>query len=143
MKPPKIVRQYYARWRSFDAPCWSHPLIPEDLSVEDTEIARKEAAALPERFYERTALPVITPQNVDAFVSHMSQELDLTQLNVQLWSWFSGTGRLARTMLEKRQVVLIPIDLRYGWNLQNPQVQQKLKALDQLFQPLITSMEPR
>ena len=144
--PQTTVSQYYDLWRKFDAPKWTGPTFPKDLKDDDLKVARKEAASLPEKFYQGSLLPVITPDNVDQFVKYLQDnQLDLDQLSVHLWSWYSGTGRLARTYMDSttEHAVLFPVDLRYGWDLQNIAHQNELQEIDVLFQPLVTTMEPR
>jgi len=130
VKSQPLTKQFYRLWRSYKAPLWAGPLIPESLGKEEQKVAWKEAKSLPECFYLNNSLPVITPDNVDDFVKHLQENnLDLTKLNVCLWSWFSGTGRLAKTMMRRHKdyAVLFPIDLRYGWNIQDSKIQAKLQ----------------
>ena len=93
---------------------------PTKLSKDDLYVARKEAKSLPECFYKQNNLPVITPANVQAFLIHMNKRLDLKEVSVALWSWYSGTGRLASTMVANNRIVLFAVDLRYGWDLNDP-----------------------
>eukprot|EP00959_Pyramimonas_sp_CCMP1952_P193870 4054039-Pyramimonas_sp.AAC.1 len=41
------------------------------------------------------------------------------------------------------QLVLFPVDLRYGWGLRLPEHQQLLRTADRRFSPLVTTYEPR
>ena len=144
--PEVMVRRYYSLWRKYDSPCWSGPLIPQDLSDEEQQVAKKEAKSLPEYFYEETKFPVITPQNVDSFIAYMKYNgVDLDKLPIVMWSWFAGTSRFLATMMKtcQSQAVLFPVDLRYGWNIQDPKQQLKLIEIDRMCRPLVTTMEPR
>ena len=91
-------------------------------------------------FYKTTTLTVITPRNCEAWLQHMSQHSTTT-----LWTWFSGSSRLAATMAATPflQPVLPPIDLRYGWNVNDSRHQRLLNLLDDTFKPFFTTYEPR
>ena len=143
VKPSLVVQKYYEQWRSFPHPGWISPIFPSDLDPADVLTAKKEAKTLPEQFYTYTQLPVITPDNLQEFLEHMSclgMDLDV---HIKLWSWFSGTGRLLNTAKENGYAVLFPVDLRYGWDIRRQDVQKKLKRVDYIYKPQVTSMEPR
>ena len=106
-------------------------------------MARKEAKSLPECFYKQNNLPVITPANAQAFLPLMTTRLDWKEVNVTLWSWYSGTGRLASTMVTNNQIVLFPVDLRYGWDLNDPDTFRMLMQIDEQVKPQCVTMEPR
>ena len=148
VKPRFSVVKYYEAWRKFDAPMWEKPLFPKELSDKELKVAQKEYLSLPESFYSDKRLPVITPLNYDAWLEHMVWSLtpeEFEDLKIELWSWFSGTGRMAKTMMTKTKAwaVLFPVDLRYGWNLMNVKHRKLLREIDDFFQPNVTTMEPR
>ena len=59
-----MTQKWYDAWKSFDAPRWNGPLFPDRMSEEQRKTARKEMSAMPEVFYTKTQLPVITPENL-------------------------------------------------------------------------------
>ena len=129
---------------SFQSPSWSgQPQFPDTLTKEELFVARQEYAAIPEFFYTCSKLPMITPLNIQLFIAHMRPVLK--GLQVALWSWCAGSGRLLLTMmmLPFGRIVLFPVDLRFGWDLRCKGHQILLLNVDKLFQPCVTTFEPR
>ena len=96
------------RWRTVPGERWSSEgHLPSHLTTEERRVAREELKAIPEFFYSKTKLPVITPSNVRLFTSALA---DLTGL-VLLWTWCSGSSRLGLTMLSPpfSRCVLFPV----------------------------------
>ena len=90
-------------------------------------------------------LPVITPACLPLFLDVIRNTFGNKLPRITLWTWFSGSSRLALIMLSApfNQLVLFPVDFRYGWDLRLPEHQQLLITVDKLFQPLVTTYEPR
>ena len=129
-------------WRSLEGPRWSaNGFLPTTLSAEAARVSRDELKAIPEYFYSKTGLPVITPANVTLFINRMR----CFGKRFILWTWCSGSSRLALTMLLPpfSHLVLFPVDLRYGWDIGDHQHQQLLLAVDSCFLPATTTFEFR
>ena len=63
------VERFFAAWRSVPGSLWqSDGMLPTHLTDDERKVAMEEMRALPEQFYTRTQLPVITPSNVKAFL---------------------------------------------------------------------------
>ena len=129
-------------WRSLEGPRWSaNGFLPTTLSAEAARVSRDELKAIPEYFYSKTGLPVITPANVTLFINRMR----CFGKRFILWTWCSGSSRLALTMLLPpfSHLVLFPVDLRYGWDIGDHPHQQLLLAVDSCFLPATTTFEFR
>ena len=145
------VDKFYEAWQKFDSPGYSglNMLFPTHLTQDELRTAKKEHVRLREQFYTMLPepynnLPVITPENVEDFIAHIESELDEVP-PCFMWSWFSGGSNLSRHAKDvcKKQIVLFPIDLRYGWDLRMPKHQKLLQRVDAYFKPFVTTMEPR
>ena len=101
--------EFYDAWRLLDIPTWTgENLWPEDLSEAQVKKLEHDYQAMPEEFYTRTGLPVITPTVVEKF---------LTLYEGQSFHWHelcSGSGRTSVGMYRAGLRVLFPIDFRYG-----------------------------
>ena len=143
--------RFFQVWSSVSGPTWDSSnvgqFLPSDLTSDERHVAKGELRAIPEKFYSRFQLPVITPSNVDEFVAVVTHYFGIAvpQLKVMLWTWFSGSSNLAATMSSSPFfcVCLFPVDLRYGWNIADRKTQKLLSDLDGMFKPLVTTMEPR
>ncbi len=111
---------YLAVWTSITGETWKadNPgyFLPGHLSAESRAVALNEIRAIPECFYSRYKLPVITPNNVAMFIDLMSR---FPHMKVILWTWFSGSSNLAANMAGAPfyAICLFPVDLRYGWDV--------------------------
>ena len=133
--------KYYSSWsslQSYGLETFSADVYamnePEDLRHE---LAEQEQRALPEQFYMATQLPLVTFDNHRQFLQHVT-----SSQRPQLWQWFAGSSSLSlrAAQLPFDMIVLPPIDLRYGWDISNPQHQRALLALDKHFKPQFISM---
>ena len=117
-------------------------MLPEHLTAEQRKVALKECKAIPEFFYTRTKLPVITPQLVQQFLQTTPPDANTP---ITFWSWFAGSAHLSYTMTcpPFTKCVLPPIDLRYGWDIHHEPHQRLLRQLDAYYKPLVTTFEPR
>ena len=136
---------YYHQWRTINSPTWTgQPLLPTHLTDEERHTAEQEFKALPEHFYtNRKDLPVITPDACAHFLDVMTTLKP--RPHITLWSWCSGSSRLTYTMssMPFSELVLFPVDLRYGWDIRLPEHQLLLQRVDALLRPHTTTMEPR
>ena len=130
-----------SKWSKINGPYWNDDLslLPYELTPEQRKVATEELKSIPEYFYSTTKLPIITPNNVDQFMQLINCN------NMKLFSLCSGSSRLLLTMCSTptHQLVLFPVDLRYGWNLGNTKHQRLLKMIDNQYKPQITTVEPR
>ena len=137
--------KYYALWSEFDAAHWRNDssFLPYHLTASEKQIAQQELKAIPEVFYSRMKLPVITPDNCLHFCAHLKSHNHRPRIT--LWSWFSGSGTLSSVMAGSpfQKGVLFPVDLRYGWDIKDPRHQALLMKVDGLFRPMVTTKEPR
>ena len=129
-------------WRTIPGECWnSEGHFPSHLTKEERRVAREELRAIPEFFYSKTKLPVITPSNVRRFIAAMAELAG----QFILWTWCSGSSRVALVMLSPPfgRCVLFPVDLRFGWDLRLQEHQSLLLEVDNALKPKVTTMEFR
>ena len=139
---PVVLKEFLRAWHQLPGPKWSaNGFFPTTLTKEAVRVANAELKAIPEYFYNKTGLPVITPFNVRHFHKCMKRFTNY----FTLWTWFSGSSRLALVMLLPpfSQLVLFPVDLRYGWDIGYCGHQQLLLETDSLLKPAMTSFEFR
>ena len=117
---------YYGQWKKLGFPTYTEPMLPTHLTKEERAVALAEAYAMPEQFYTRSKLPVITPENCEAFIRNVS----VPALGIFIWSWFSGSSKLLSVAMHLPFLacVLFPIDLRLGWDVRLANVQKQTKA---------------
>ena len=127
VKPSVSISRYYKRWRSFQ-------------SSDRSSLPSFGPNTRPESFYTKTRLPVITPSNVDSFIQHMQQCCDIP---ITIWSWYQPMGHLPYKAIgpKETRVVLFPVELRYGWDIREEKIQNKLLEIDQLFKPQVTIID--
>ena len=143
----ETANKFYQRWQQLshlpEARHWTpQGFLPYDLSSDELALAQHEIESLPEQFYTTLDwLPVITPELYSHFEAATSTETP----TIALWSLCSGSSRLSlqMTQLPFLQAVLFPVDLRYGWNLQNTRHQQLLQGDNKLYKPYTTIVELR
>ena len=131
-------------WATIPGPTWTPTtnLLPAHLDQHQRLIAQGEIKAIDEFFYSTTKLPIITPDNVSIFMDRIKPS---DSEPFVLWSWCCGSARLLLTMtgLPFCEKVLFPVDLRYGWDVNHPAHRKLLLQTDILYQPLVTTIEPR
>eukprot|EP00959_Pyramimonas_sp_CCMP1952_P058747 1226667-Pyramimonas_sp.AAC.1 len=126
-------------------------MFPSTHSSDELIEANSEFKAIPEMFYTTLKdLPVITPSSFPMFQNILLEVLSDGSFGdqfpiISLWTWCSGSSRLALIMLSApfNQLVLFPVNLRYGWDLRLPEHQQLLRTADRQFSPMETTYEPR
>ena len=82
---------------------------------------------MPEEFYSRSNLPVITPECSDQFVEYLVAQGQAGRSVLQ--EVCSGSGRLSYQAYKAAVACLPPIDYRYGWNIRDPEHQRKYKKM--------------
>ena len=143
----RTVQRYLYAWSTIAAPCWTGtPTFPSSLSQDELNDANSEFKAIPEMFYTTLKdLPVIAPSCFSQFMDVLLRSFGDRLPQITLWTWRSGSSRLVLIMRSAPldQLVLFPLDLRYGWDLRLPEHQQLLRTADEQFTPTVTTYEPR
>ena len=88
--------------------------------------------AMPEEYYTQSGLPVVTPQNFEAFMA-AHKDVDITW---DLQERCSGSGRLSSQARVEGLCVGFPVDFRYGWDLGNSEHMDKLRRADDKFKTI-------
>ena len=120
----KRDNSWFAQWSSI-ARDQTHVLDSFEtlgLSIDEVKKMRTKYLEMPEEFYSKTKLPLITPQNFHAWLDTMKDGLEFQEI-------FSGSGRLSLSVLNVGLQVGFPVDYRYGWNVRRS---KDRKLLDQL-----------
>ena len=118
-----------------DFPLYNGDIFPED--VEKNNLAKKYRA-MPEEYYTRSGLRPITPWNFRKWFDQAKGK----KLRWHFWEIFSGSGRLSLIMLLAGLTVGFPVDMRYGWNINNHSHQSMLKAARDEFCPGVVFLAP-
>ena len=100
-----------------------------------------EYKAMPEEFYTKSGKRPVTPDNVDQWLREVCKHHDNPSWHfVEL---FSGSGRLSLAMATAGLDVGFPIDLRYGWNINDYDHQNKLLKVFKIMKPGVIFASPR
>ena len=111
---------------------------PEYWSEDQLRKMTEKYEAMPEEFYSTSGLPIVTPDNFDAFMTaHVAESITW-----DLQERCSGSGRLSAQALKEGLCVGFPVDFRYGWDLGNTTHVKKLRQADDKFRPYITFNAP-
>ena len=106
---------FYDHWKQFRAPRYFGDLWPDNFMIGEQGYMDKEYHVFPEQFYSRAKLPMVTPNNVDDFISHMNTfQGVLIPLLLEVRSGKSSTSFEVR---DNQCIALPPVDYRYGWDL--------------------------
>ena len=116
-------------------PGYTEDVFPEE---SDQSALRKKYKSMPEEYYTRSGLRPITPWNFKSWF----QQARGKKLRWHFWELFSGSGRLSLVMLLAGLTVGFPVDMRYGWNLNNQQHQGMLRQARDEFCPGVMFMAP-
>ena len=117
-----------------DFPPYTGDIYPDDVEIN----LAKKYRAMPEEYYTRSGLRPITPKNFRKWFNQAKGK----KLRWHFWEIFSGSGRLSLIMLLAGLTVGFPIDMRYGWNINNHQHQGMLKEARDEFCPGVVFMAP-
>ena len=114
-------------WRKLPGPKY-HEIgdrISDSLqSNRDYDSIVEKYKKIPEIFYTKTKLPVVTPDNFREWLSLVRQH------SLEFQEVFSGSGNLSFHFLSHGASVAFPVDFRYGWNAR---LDKHRKMLDELI----------
>eukprot|EP00959_Pyramimonas_sp_CCMP1952_P366431 7674589-Pyramimonas_sp.AAC.1 len=66
-------KDYYRRWRTFKASRWTGVnMWPKKMDTNKAKQLDIGYRAMPEEFYFESQLPVVTPENLESWMEHMS-----------------------------------------------------------------------
>jgi len=129
--------RFFTAWMAFSAPCYSSDVWPQHFDAQRQASSRQYYKAMPEHFYSRTKLPVVTPENMNDFLNHM-QGHQLVMHEV-----FSGSGMLSLEAWNQGLPCGFPIDHRYGWDINVQQHRQLMDKAIGRFKPRVLFFSPR
>ena len=116
-------------------PGYAEDVFPEGV---DHTVLKKKYKSMPEEYYTRSGLRPITPWNFKSWFNQARNK----RLRWHFWELFSGSGRLSLIMLLAGLTVGFPVDMRYGWNMNDPQHQHMLRQARDEFCPGVMFMAP-
>ncbi|CAK0791575.1 unnamed protein product, partial [Prorocentrum cordatum] len=108
------TQNFWKVWGMFKGSGFTGDMIPDGLNPAQQERMQKNYQGIPEKFYTKTKLTVITPRNADSFLKHL-QNYKITSVDMQ--EHFSGSSTLSFWAWRCEFSVLFPTDMRCGWNL--------------------------
>ena len=109
---------------------------PSNLTDEQLGLLKKKYACVPEEFYSKSGLEVVTPENFEKFLEcHRGRIFDFQEI-------CSGSGRLSLCCHRQGLSTLFPVDLRYGWDICNGDHQEKLTRCNDEFHIAVKSASP-
>ena len=111
---PEVDYTYYDDIKHFDK--YTVDDFPENLDESYMQKLKKRYRAIPEEFYTKSGLRPVRPENFNKWFSRMKGK----GLRWHFWEWFSGSGRLSFIMMAAGLIVGFPVDLRCGWNVNDP-----------------------
>ena len=122
------ILSFYRAWSKLPGQRWTgEELLPPHLSKDKASQLHRDYKAMPEEFYTRTELPVITPENIDDYVDLLKRS---PRANFQ--ERCSGSSRLSLFALLIGMMCLFPVDYRYGWDMSKLEHQNKLNELREI-----------
>ena len=127
---------YYEDVEHFDK--YKEDMFPENLDYEYYQKLKKRYRAIPEEFYQKSGLRPVRPSNFHRWFEKMRGR----GLQWHVWEWFSGSGRLSLLLMTAGLIVGFPVDLRYGWDVNNPSHANMLRMAQKEFQPGVLHMSP-
>ncbi|CAK0817055.1 unnamed protein product, partial [Prorocentrum cordatum] len=112
MRKTTITRtqNFWKVWGMFKGSGFTGDMIPDGLNPAQQERMQKNYQGIPEKFYTKTKLTVITPRNADSFLKHL-QNYKITSVDMQ--EHFSGSSTLSFWAWRCEFSVLFPTDMRW------------------------------
>ena len=98
----------------------------------------KRHKAIPEEFCSESGLRPVRPENFNRWFSRTKGR----GLRWHFWERFPGSGRLSFILIAAGLMVGFPVDLRYGWNANDPAQMSMLRQAQQEFLPGVLHMAP-
>mgnify|MGYP001305146696 CR=1 FL=1 len=117
--------------QSWGGQVYSEDCFPDYHEKEHKDWLKQRYKAIPEEFYTRSGLEVVTPDN---FEEWLTQHKDLQAAWAFQEQW-SGSGRLSLTALRSGLTVLFPVDYRYGWDLMNDKHREYISKVQTILSP--------
>ena len=130
------MMDYYEDVEHFDK--YTEDKFPDNLDYEYYQKLKKRYRAIPEEFYRKSGLRPVRPNNFHKWFEKMRGR----GLRWHVWEWFSGSGRLSLLLMTAGLIVGFPVDLRYGWDVNNPAHADMLRMAQREFQPGVLHMSP-
>lgn len=130
------MMDYYEDVEHFDK--YTEDKFPDNLDYEYYQKLKKRYRAIPEEFYQKSGLRPVRPNNFHKWFAKMRGR----GLRWHVWEWFSGSGRLSLLLMTAGLIVGFPVDLRYGWDVNNPTHADMLRMAQREFQPGVLHMSP-
>ena len=115
-------------YKESDFPIYTEDMLPDGA---DHVKLKKRYKAIKEEFYTQSGHRPVTPSN---FRSWMNKSKGRNK-RWHFWEIFSGSGRLSLTLLLSGLAVGPPIDMRYGWDVNNTSHQAMLLEAQREFKP--------
>ena len=115
-------------YKESDFPVYTEDMLPDGA---DHAKLKKRYKAIKEEFYTQSGHRPVTPSN---FRSWMNKSKGRNK-RWHFWEIFSGSGRLSLTLLLSGLAVGPPIDMRYGWDVNNTSHQAMLLEAQREFKP--------
>ena len=141
-----IHDHYQEYWQNKkDLESWLPPYhedhFPRHFDEDKIKSLRQEYRSMPEEFYTKSGKRPVTPDNVELWLKEVQSKHDNPSWHfVEL---YSGSGRLSLAMAAAGLNVGFPIDLRYGWDLNNESHQWKLLKVFNVMKPGVIFASPR
>ena len=135
------MEEYWSQKKKLDAwmPHYTGDTFPTD-DDHKLKSLRHEYRAMPEEFYTKTGRRVVTPDNVEHWLSEISSQGQPTCHFMEL---YSGSGRLSLAVATTGLSVSFPIDLRYGWDINDHKHQKLLWKVIEVLKPKLIFAAPR
>ena len=127
---------YYEDVEHFDK--YTEDQFLENLDYEYYQKLKKRYRAIPEEFYLKSGLRPVRPSNFHRWFEKMHGR----GLRWHVWEWFSGSGRFSLLLMTAGLIVGFPVDLRYGWDVNNPTHANMLRMAQHEFRPGVLHMSP-
>lgn len=115
------------------ATAYERDQVPSHLPEKERKRLKILYKYLPERYYTESKVPVVTPDNVESYISHYAKD----GLQWDLQELFSGSALFTGTGFEKGLKTGFPVDYRYGWDLALEAHQALVTKCDEIFQPKV------
>ena len=139
---PDDLEQFWLNKRKLDE--WMPPYTGDHFPFSEDKKNRDlhhEYRAMPEEFYTKTGRRPVTPANFDQWMQEITQKH--RDPSCHFMELYSGTGRLSLTMATAGLSVAFPVDLRYGWNINDPEHQRKLWTAIDTLKPGVIFASPK